>query len=262
MKHRQAQAKKSVLIESPGDPKSVNQLITSCSKLGRIQTIYRNNVGAKSYFLVEFSNAAVPNEIIRWASHSGNFLVDGKIRSKSRFLSFASKNEPVKKLVQNVIQDTNLTNRDSILKAMRSKSPEDQIMTLYKVNGLSDLSQRLRFLTALQIEEAISGVVYDAQVLPFGSSINGFGRMQSDLDMILISGGNKTNKSQFVSLELGRPDDQQRNIVRNNLYVLSSIVRHWLHGVSEVTPVLNARVPIIKYVQNLTGLECDLSMGN
>lgn len=219
-------------------------------------------MGAKSYFLVEFSNLAVPHEIIRSALHSGNFLVDGKIRSKSRFLSFATKNEPLKKMENIVKHETNLTNRSSILKAMRNKTTDDQIMTLYKVNGLSDLSSRLRFLTALQIEEAISGVVYDAQVLPFGSSINGFGRMQSDLDMILTSGGNKTNKSQFISMELGRPDDQARNTVRNNLYVMSSIVRHWLHGVVDVTPVLNARIPIIKYVQSLTGLECDLSMGN
>lgn len=178
-------------------------------------------------------------------------------------MSFYSSGQLTAKRPYNIKQESSITNRDGILRAMRAeKSTNDQIMKLYNVNRLSDLSSRLRFLTALQIEEALSGVFHEAKVLPFGSSINGFGRMESDLDMILVSYGNRTYKGQLVSMPLGKQEDVPRLVNRNNLYVLSSIARHWLQGVSEVTPVLNARVPIVKYNQELTHLECDLSMGN
>lgn len=178
-------------------------------------------------------------------------------------MTFTSTGDSTTKRPYNIKRELNISNKDGILRAMRTETTtNDQIMKLYKVNRLSELSSRLRFLTALQVEEAISGVFHEAQVLPFGSSINGFGRMESDLDMILVSYGNRNFKSKFVSMPLGKQDDVARLVNRNNLFVLSSIARHWLQGVSEVTPVLNARVPIIKYNHELTYLECDLSMGN
>lgn len=264
VKERQLQAKRSVFIESPGDVNSVNELTAYCSKFGKIRNIFLNEVEPKSYFLVEFYNSNVPNEIIRSAHHSGSNLIDGKIRARGRFLSFNPKNEtPARQRQQNIVREKNVMEQEQILKAMRTeKSIDDQITALYNVNKLSDLSSRLRFLSALQIEEAISGIFHEAQVLPFGSSINGFGRMQSDLDMVLISFGNRTSKSQFDSMVLGKPNDVTRLTIRNNLFVLSGIAKHWLQGVEEVTPVLNARVPIIKYVHTLTQLDCDLSMGN
>lgn len=258
------QAKRSIFIESPDDPNSVQELTAYCTKFGKIRNIFRSEVETKSYFLAEFQASNVPNEIIRSAHHFGSYLVDGKIRVRGRFLSFTPKNDlQMKHMQQNIMQERNLLSHGSILNAMRKeKSIDDQIMVLYNTNKLSDLSSRLRFLTALQIEEAISGIFHEAQVLPFGSSINGFGRMQSDLDMVLMSFGNRTSKSLFDSISLGKPSDVTRQTIRNNLFVLSSIAKHWLQGVDEVTPVLNARVPIIKYVQRLTQLDCDLSMGN
>lgn len=261
---RQLQAKRSIFIESPDATNSVYDLIAHCTKFGTIRNVFRKEVESKSYFLVEFSNFSGPNQIIRSAHHSGSNSIDGKVRTCGRFLSFTPNDTSVaSKQRPTIIKEKNISDHKLILNAMRKKtSIDEQIMELYNVNQLSDLSSRLRFLTALQIEEAISGIFHSAQVLPFGSSINGFGRMQSDLDMVVMSFGNRTSKSPFESLALGKSDDMARYTIRNNLFVLSSILRHWLQGVDEVTPVLNARVPIIKYVQRLTQLDCDLSMGN
>lgn len=259
-------AKRSIFIESPCDEPSVNELTAYCSKFGSIRNIFRQDVESKTSFLVEFHTPNAPYEIIRSAYHAGTYLVDGKIRTRGRFLSFNPKKEPPKAQKRNqlrIVREKNLMHHEQILNEMRSKkSIDDQIMTLYNVNRLSDFSSRLRFLTALQIEEAVSGIFHQSRVLPFGSSINGFGRMESDLDMVILSFGNRTSKSQFESIELGKSNDVTRQTIRNNLFVLSSILRHWLQGVDGVTPVLNARVPIIKYVQKLTQLECDISMGN
>lgn len=178
-------------------------------------------------------------------------------------MSFIPTGESTPKRPHNIKRELNVADQDAILRAMRTeKTTSNQIMKLYNVNKLSDLSSRLRFLTALQIEEALSGVFHNAQVLPFGSSINGFGRMQSDLDMIVLSCGNRTYKGQFNSIPLGKEENGARFVNRNNLYVMSSIARHWLQGVHDVVPILNARVPIIKYNHYLTNLECDLSMSN
>lgn len=266
MKRRQTQAKRSIFVETPGDPNSNNELAACCSRVGVVNSIFRLNSEVKSHFLVEFKNPESAKEAIRSAYHPGNHFLDGKIRAKGRFLTFSSTADSAtktKKSIYNFKQDTGTTNRESILKQMRNeKTIDEQIKKLFKLNGLSDLSTRLRFLTALQMEEAISGVCHEPQVLPFGSSINGFGRMESDLDMVLVSYGNRTWNGQFKAMELGNPDDMSRYTVRNNLYVLSSLARNWLQGVTEVQPVLNARVPIIKYNHSLTNLECDLSMSN
>lgn len=265
MTERQLQAKRSIFIESPNATKSVHELIAHCAKFGTIRNVFRKEVESKSFFLVEFSNFSGPNQIIRSAHHLGSNSIDGKVRTCGRFLSFTPSDTIVasKQRQPVIIKEKNISDHKLILNAMRKKtSIDDQIMELYNVNQLSDLSSRLRFFTALQIEEAISGIFHSAQVLPFGSSINGFGRMQSDLDMVVMSFGNRTSKSPFESLALGKSSDMTRYTIRNNLFVLSGILRHWLQGVDEVTPVLNARVPIIKYVQRLTQLDCDLSMGN
>lgn len=261
---RQSQAKRSIFVETNNDTNSINELMLHCNRIGKVRNIYRNDIKSNAFFLIEYNNESTAIEIIRSAFHSGNHMVDGKVRVRGRFLYFNAKNETIIKRQQyQYKRDTSLTDHKSIVKAMRNeKTMDQQIMTLYKVNRMSDFSSRLRFLTALQMEEAISGIIYQAKILPFGSSINGFGTMESDLDMVLVTGCNKSTKSQFSTIELGRPDDAARAHIRNNLYVMSVIARNWLQGVNDVTNVLNARVPIIKYVQELTQLECDLSACN
>lgn len=264
MSERQAQAKRSIFVEVDSDKNAVRELLLHCSRYGNVQNIYRTDRKPNAYFLIEFNIALAAQEVIRSAFHSGNPMTDGKVRVHGRFLYFNAKQETIhKRNARNYKRDTSITDQQAIFKAMRNETTMDQqIMTLYTVNRLSDFSSRLRYLTALQVEEAICGIIHSAQILPFGSSINGFGTMDSDLDMVFVSGSNKSTKSQFSAVELGQPDFTTRAHVRNNLYVMSVIARNWLQGVNEVTNVLNARVPIIKYVHELTQLECDLSACN
>lgn len=56
---------------------------------------------------------------------------------------------------------------------------------LYNSTKLNDLGTRLRFLTARQVEMAVTGMFPNAAAYPFGSSINGYGKMGCDLDLIL-----------------------------------------------------------------------------
>lgn len=62
---------------------------------------------------------------------------------------------------------------------------------LYDKTKLNDLGTRLRFLTARQVELAVIGMFPEAIAYPFGSSINGCGKMGCDLDLILKLDSNK-----------------------------------------------------------------------
>lgn len=62
---------------------------------------------------------------------------------------------------------------------------------LHNITKLSDIGTRLRFLTAKQIESALLGMFPYVSALPFGSSVNGFGKMGCDLDLVLRLSDNK-----------------------------------------------------------------------
>lgn len=59
------------------------------------------------------------------------------------------------------------------------------MQTLYDCTKLNDLAVRLRFLTARQVELAMKGLFDGAIAYPFGSSVNGCGKMGCDLDLVL-----------------------------------------------------------------------------
>ena len=60
-----------------------------------------------------------------------------------------------------------------------------QMRALHDFYKLSNLDTRLRFLACRQLELALSGLFPQAEVVPFGSSVNTFGANTTDLDMIV-----------------------------------------------------------------------------
>ena len=60
-----------------------------------------------------------------------------------------------------------------------------QVQKCYTELKLNDLGLRLRFHTAYQLERCFLGVCPDMKALPFGSSVNGFGKMGCDLDLYI-----------------------------------------------------------------------------
>ena len=56
---------------------------------------------------------------------------------------------------------------------------------LYSKQSMQDLDSRLRYFVTSNLEESIQKVLPQCYVRPFGSSVNGFGRHNCDLDMML-----------------------------------------------------------------------------
>jgi len=61
-----------------------------------------------------------------------------------------------------------------------------QMVTLYDTLKLDDLEIRLRFHTACYLEKYFSGLFQNMKVLPFGSTVNGFGKKRSDIDLVIV----------------------------------------------------------------------------
>lgn len=76
----------------------------------------------------------------------------------------------------------------------------DQMLVLHKLTKLNEVGTRLRFLTAKQAEMALTGMFPSAAALPFGSSVNGCGKMGCDLDLILRLASDKKVKN--ISIQM------------------------------------------------------------
>lgn len=257
MKKRFDEAKRSILIETPVT--GYNPMVDYCARFGKVNNIYWHETSTRNYYLVEYSNVS-DLEIFLTKT------MDVSLRSSaSRFLKYDRK-ATKQRNVLNMPWKKNESTSDSknIIQYMSSfQTSEHQMDALYNRNSISDLSTRLRFLTALQIEEAVSAFYPNVRVIPFGSSVNGFGRMQSDLDMVLVYDQKSSNEiRQLTKVQPNRKYISNSMNSKNDLKLLGSILEGWLPGANNVDPILNARVPIIKYHQSYTGLDCDLSTGN
>lgn len=67
---------------------------------------------------------------------------------------------------------------------------------------MGELGTRLRFLTARQLQTALSGAFPFCKALPFGSSVNSFGKAGCDLDLVLQLGGVEEGQVGVVALKI------------------------------------------------------------
>lgn len=58
------------------------------------------------------------------------------------------------------------------------------MIILHHLLKITDLDIRLRFFTAEQISYYLSRLFMNVSVIPFGSSVNGFGQIGCDLDLL------------------------------------------------------------------------------
>jgi len=62
---------------------------------------------------------------------------------------------------------------------------ESQMWTTYRKLVMSDLDVRLRYFLCHDLESSLRKLLPDVSVRPFGSSVNGFGRYDCDLDLVV-----------------------------------------------------------------------------
>jgi len=136
---------------------------------------------------------------------------------------------------------------------------EEQLEELVSLTHLSQEDVDLRINICKNMQKTFSRTEFsNCVVYPFGSSVSGLGFPGCDLDIFLDLG---------VSHHLGSPNSNLMNDipitmteqqkVKAALKVLKDIPQ-----CARLTPILGARVPILKFIHRPTGIHCDISFKN
>lgn len=190
--NRRLQASQSILVQVNSE-KSFGELHTYCSQFGEIVGAHHYTQDDMHYILLEYSSNEAADDAIR--SSTFNEATSG-IVVHSPFLWFRAGPRPPKTGV--VVENPNTTSTLKVVDGNRAsddievsdwlqaaESVSDQMQILHRATCLNDIGTRLRFLAARQVEQSLRGMFPNAQACPFGSSVNGFGRLGCDLDLIL-----------------------------------------------------------------------------
>ncbi|XP_011260342.1 poly(A) RNA polymerase, mitochondrial [Camponotus floridanus] len=264
---RRDQARRSILVQVYS-LNSQDDLQSYCIQFGDVLSMHHYQKNKQhNYILVEFKDIVSVNKIISSASFmDGDFVAPVKSSvfwfRKGKFVCHKRNSEkkiflstengcicPTEKEIANFLQN--------------AKSISGQIIDLYEALKLNDLETRLRFHTAYHLEQYFSRLFQNTKVLPFGSSLNGFGRKRCDLDLVLLPDNIEENNAASRLVFHTKPMKlSERHETREFMEILASTMQHFIPGVCNVRKILEARVPIIKFLYEYTNIECDLSTTN
>lgn len=272
---RRQEAQRSIVVQVLSD-KSYPELHAYCSQFGGIERAHHYRIsnynGNFNYVLVEFQSPDIKEAVLQSSCYSSDYQKHSNenpiIPVQSPFLYFGKGKSP-KISGHCTLQSVNSTQRIGEHQLMEllgnAQNMEDQIQTLYKATKLTDVEVRLRFLAALQVENAVKSMFPHAVAYPFGSSMNGFGKTGCDLDLILrIDCDRDVEKGSHSRLIFHTKEflSNTRLQTQRNIDRIGDLLELFLPGVGNVRRILKARIPIVKYNHELLDLEIDLSMSN
>lgn len=258
---RRKQAERSLLVEIP----KLNQLTALkrvFGSVGRIGMSYLYRSHGKNLVLVEFLHIETKQAIMKQAQ----FPKDPQcIPVVSPFVYFqevikgqdiGSQGEIIDSTSDILCDDKEILKSIKNLNHLTNRRLQTEIEHLYNSTQISDLSSRLRFLTCHQLDVAFEGLFPKLQALPFGSSVCGFGRNSGDLDIYLNFRGNTYSKGSKLVFHYKSDPGEKKKM---ELKVMGDLIGVMLPGCVNVCNILSARVPIVKYHQSLTNLDCDVN---
>lgn len=273
---RRQEAQRSIVVQVLSD-KSYPELHAYCSQFGAIERAshYRisNYNGNFNYVLVEFQTPVIKEAVLQSSCYSSDYQKQPNenpiIPVQSPFLYFgkgkATRVAPASAALQSINSTQRIGEHQLMDLLGKAQSMEDQIQTLYKATKLTDVEVRLRFLAALQVENAVKSMFPHAIAYPFGSSMNGFGRTGCDLDLILRIDCDRDAEKGAQSRLIFHTKEFLSNTrlqTQRNIDRIGDLLELFLPGVGNVRRILKARIPIVKYNHELLDLEIDLSMSN
>jgi len=262
---RRREARRSVMVQVK-DAKSAPDLFSYCStNIGQVKEMhfFRNKETKlfTNFYIVEFEDENCVLEVLDKGSHGGtdtNNKLHIPVTSPFLWLSGTRAKNP--RAADDSIPLYNDTLEDTERPPLLNLS--DQIYHMWKSSEISESNTRVRYMVCRQVELAVRGMFFNATVLPFGSSVNGFGQHSGDQDMVLALDPRERNKEEMSRLVFHSKSfvyGGENAQTRRYLDQISDIINVFLPGCQDVQKILFARVPIIKYRQELTGMDCDLS---
>uniref|UniRef100_A0A1B6CKY0 PAP-associated domain-containing protein n=1 Tax=Clastoptera arizonana TaxID=38151 RepID=A0A1B6CKY0_9HEMI len=267
LKIRRDEARRSILVQVQSE-QSCPDVHNYCLQFGQIKNLYFYSHQETSHFtLIEFPEASCVDKVLQECGHIDLSRV---IPVRSPFLWFRSGMKNTSTNIRNNKSSVNCKkgktkprNNELIEWLMQAETISDQMLILYKSTCLDDLAIRLRFLTARQVEASITGLFPVNKCLLFGSSVNGFGILGCDLDLFINfdDSGQESYKKRLV-FHTKSSLLNNRTQVQKHLEALADHFQLFHPGCTSVKRIFQAKVPIMKYRQELTGIDCDLSISS
>ncbi|XP_035475063.2 poly(A) RNA polymerase, mitochondrial isoform X1 [Scophthalmus maximus] len=264
---RQEQAERSVLISCYSRIKH-NMFLKYLSRHGDIKKhfFYENN---GVYAVVEFARQESVASLLEGASIP-RVSQESVVPFKSRLLSLRnldsgeSSNRPSSQRAQ---PQTAPTINDVMQRLSKQESIDQQITQLTEAYQLTEENISLRYLVCSLLKDVAAGYFPECTIKPFGSSVNGFGKLGCDLDMFLdldgISGQNMKMPTPGLCLEYQlKMGNSERATTQNILSVIGECVEHFAPGCVGLHKILNARCPLVRFAHQPSGFQCDLTANN
>ena len=140
--------------------------------------------------------------------------------------------------------------------------PMEQLETLTNLLDMDEDEVNKRKNICINMQKTFGMSNYSrCFVYPFGSSINGLGFPGCDLDIYMdldnqpLSSLSQCNPDDAINNEMKAETEKQK--VRTATKILASVPQ-----ISRLQSIINARVPIIKFIHRPTGIHCDVSFKN
>ncbi|XP_068628339.1 poly(A) RNA polymerase, mitochondrial-like [Battus philenor] len=265
---RKGEARRSIVVQVNSES-SFNELYGYCSKYASIKDIHHYRNSEREHFmLIEFATEESVKEVLKaCSSHQNNPDV---MPIKSPFLWFKSVGNNKAKL--NCPNTKRLATTDGVVSVDNEilleelhncETVSSQIQHLYERTKLNDLGVRLRYMVARQFEVIFSSLYANTEVHPFGSSVNGCGKMGCDLDLVLTSilNNDMSDDRRRLVYQEKHAANRTRGTAQQ-LALLGTLLELRVPGAAGVVRVLAARVPILKCTHQLAALHCDLTANN
>ncbi|KAM9839594.1 poly(A) RNA polymerase, mitochondrial [Aulostomus maculatus] len=264
---RQEQAERSVLISCPSKMKE-KTILKYLSKHGDVK-MYFSYESLLKRAVVEFAtrdsvaslmeNAEIPNS-----------SPDPVVPYKTRLLTLQSlssndaSNQPSNRMDQ---LPTTLPIHRLIQTLSKEESIEQQITSLTETYQLTEENIRLRFLVCSLLKDVTSAFFPQSTIRPFGSSVNGFGKLGCDLDMLLDLGdiaqrNSETQKSGMSVVYQMKRVNSERIVTQKILSVIAECLNQFGPGCAGVQKILSARCPLVRFSHQPSGFLCDLTANN
>ncbi|XP_074477732.1 poly(A) RNA polymerase, mitochondrial isoform X1 [Sebastes fasciatus] len=264
---RQEQAERSVLISCPSRT-SEKKFLKYLSRHGDIKKyFFYESYGV--YAVVEFANresvaSLLEGVAIPSVSHESTVPFKSRLLSLRSLGAAESPNQQSGQLCQ---PQTTIPINELIQRLSTEESIDQQITSLTDVYQLTEENSRLRFLVCSLLKDIAAAYFPECTIRPFGSSVNGFGKLGCDLDMFLdldgISGRNIKMPNSGLSLEYQmKRATSERSVTQSILSVIGECVDQFGPGCVGVQKILNARCPLVRFAHQPSGFQCDLTANN